>query len=156
VGGIVAVLVRGVPAGLGEPVFDRLDALLAHALMSIGSVKGFEVGKGFESARMRGSRFNDSYFMEKGEVKTRTNNAGGILGGISTGGDITLRVAVRPPASIAQTQQTVDREGRECTIEVEGRHDPCIVPRIVPVVEAMVAVTLLDCLLISRAYQEWV
>ncbi len=156
VGGMVAVLVRGAPAGLGDPVFDKLDALLAHALMSIGAVKGFEVGRGFESARMRGSRFNDSYFMEKGVVRTRTNNAGGILGGISTGEDIILRVAVRPPASISQPQQTVDRDGRECTIEVKGRHDPCIVPRIVPVVEAMVAVTLLDCLLVFRAYHEWV
>lgn len=155
VGGIVGIVVQGVPAGLGDPVFDRIDALLAGAVMSIGAVKGFEIGRGFESARMRGSQFNDSYYVEKGRVRTRTNNAGGILGGISSGEDMLLRVAVRPPASIAVTQQTIDMDGGECSIEVQGRHDPCIVPRIVPVVEAMVAVTLLDCLLVFRAYRGW-
>ena len=155
VGGIVEALGQGVPAGLGDPVFDKIDAMLAHALMSIGAVKGLEIGRGFESVRMLGSQFNDSYFMEKGEVRTATNNAGGILGGISSGEDILLRIAVRPPSSIARSQQTVDMDGRECSIEVQGRHDPCIVPRIVPVVEAMVAVTILDCLLIWRAYRGW-
>ena len=155
VGGIVETLVQGVPAGLGDPVFDKIDAMLAHALMSIGAVKGLEVGKGFDSARMSGSQFNDSYFMKNGVVRTATNNAGGILGGISSGEEIVLRIAVRPPSSIASSQQTVDIEGRECSIEVRGRHDPCIVPRIVPVVEAMVAVTILDCLLVCRAYDTW-
>jgi len=156
VGGIVEVLVRGIPPGMGDPVFDKLDALLAHALMSIGGVRGFEVGKGIESARMRGSQFNDSYYADGVRVRTRTNNAGGILGGISTGEDIVLRVAVRPPASIERPQETVSVDGVERTIEVHGRHDPCIAPRIVPVVEAMVAVTLLDCLLVHRSYQGWV
>lgn len=155
VGGLVETLVQGVPAGLGDPVFDKIDALLAHALMSIGAVKGLEIGKGFDSARMLGSQFNDSYFMEEGEVRTATNNAGGILGGISSGEDMLIRIAVRPPSSIGRSQQTVDMDGRECSIEVQGRHDPCIVPRIVPVVEAMVSVVILDCLLMCRAYKEW-
>jgi chorismate synthase len=155
VGGVVEIRVQGVPPGLGDPVFDKIDAKLAHALMSIGAVKGLEVGSGFESARMRGSQFNDCYVVDCGEIRTSSNNAGGILGGISTGGDMLLRVAVRPPSSIARSQQTVDVKGRQCTIEVRGRHDPCIVPRIIPVAEAMVAVAILDCLLIDRAYREW-
>jgi chorismate synthase len=155
VGGIVEAVVRGVPTGLGDPVFDKVDALLAHGLMSIGAVKGLEIGRGFESARMLGSRFNDGFVARNGAVRTSSNNAGGILGGITTGEDILLRIAVRPPSSIAQNQQTVDMDGRECSIEVQGRHDPCIVPRIIPVVEAMVAVTMLDCLLVDRAYATW-
>jgi chorismate synthase len=155
VGGIVEAVVRGVPTGLGDPVFDKVDALLAHGLMSIGAVKGLEIGRGFESARMLGSRFNDGFVARNGAVRTSSNNAGGILGGITTGEDILLRIAVRPPSSIAQSQQTVDMDGRECSIEVQGRHDPCIVPRIIPVVEAMVAVTMLDCLLVDRAYATW-
>ena len=155
VGGVVEAIVRGVPVGLGDPVFDKIDALLAHALMSIGAVKGLEIGEGFDSARMLGSQFNDSFVSEKGKIRTASNNAGGILGGISSGEDILLRIAVRPPSSIARSQKTVDINGRECSIEVHGRHDPCIVPRIVPVVEAMVAVVILDCLLIYRAYNDW-
>jgi chorismate synthase len=155
-GGVVEVVARGVPVGLGDPVFDRLDALLAHAVMSIGAVKGFEVGLGFESARVSGSKFNDNYFPDDRKIRTRTNNAGGILGGISTGESIVIRAAVRPPASIARVQDTVDIQGRESTIRVHGRHDPCIAPRIVPVIEAMVAVTLLDALLMYRAYGPWI
>jgi chorismate synthase len=151
----VEIRVQGVPPGLGDPVFEKVDARLAQALMSIGAVKGIEIGSGFESARMLGSQFNDCYVADKGTVRTSSNNAGGILGGISTGEDMLLRVAVRPPSSIARSQQTVDVKGRQCSIEVHGRHDPCIVPRIVPVVEAMVAVVILDCLLIDRAYREW-
>jgi chorismate synthase len=151
-GGMVEVLVRGLPVGIGDPVFDRLDALLAHGVMSIGAVKGFEVGAGFGSARMRGSEFNDPFYAGEKGVRTRTNNAGGILGGISTGEDLVLRLAVRPPASIARSQETVTVAGEPGRIEVHGRHDPCIAPRIVPVVEAMVAVTLLDCLLVQRCF----
>ncbi len=150
VGGILEFVIEGCPPGLGDPVFDKLDALLSHALMSIGAVKGVEFGCGFESARLRGSQYNDSLYNEKGRVRTRTNNAGGILGGISTGEAIVLRVAVRPPASISIPQKTVSIDGEEQTIEIHGRHDPCIVPRILPVAEAMVAITILDCLLIQN------
>jgi chorismate synthase len=115
-----------------------------------------EVGSGFASARMRGSEFNDALYHDGERVRTRTNNAGGIVGGISTGEDILLRLAVRPPASIASSQETVDVHGKARIIEVRGRHDPCIAPRIVPVVEAMASVTLLDCLLIQRGYGTWV
>jgi chorismate synthase len=152
VGGIVEVIVIGCPPGLGDPVFDRLDALLAPAVMSIGAVKSFEVGCGVQASRMRGSEYNDPFYMEDGRVRTETNNAGGILGGISTGEDIILRAAVRPSASISKAQKTISVEGRKETIRVSGRHDPCIVPRIVPVVESMVAVTILDCLLVQKMY----
>jgi chorismate synthase len=151
VGGVVEVIVRGLPVGIGDPVFERLDALLAHGIMSIGAVKGFEVGAGFGSVRMLGSEFNDPFYAAQEGVRTRTNNAGGILGGISTGEDLVLRLAVRPPASIARLQETVTVSGEPGRIEVHGRHDPCIAPRVVPVAEAMVAVTLLDCLLVSRS-----
>jgi len=150
-GGVVEVVIKGCSPGLGDPVFDKLEALLAHAVMSIGAVKGFEVGKGFESARMRGLQYNDPLFFEDGKVRTRTNNAGGILGGISTGEDIVFRAAVRPTASIGISQETVNIKGQTRTIEIKGRHDPCIVPRIVPVVEAMAAVVVTDCMLASAA-----
>jgi len=153
VGGIVEVVAAGCPAGLGDPVFDKLEALLAHALMSVGAVRGVEVGAGFEAARMRGSAFNDEPYTEAGRVRTRTNNAGGIAGGISNGMDIVVRIAVRPPASISRPQRTVDAQGAPVSVEIEGRHDPCIVPRAVPVLEAMTALVLADCLLVQRAYR---
>ncbi|MDY9927075.1 chorismate synthase [Methanosarcina sp.] len=150
VGGIVEVIVKGAPAGLGEPVFDRLDADLAKALMSIPAVKGFEIGAGFEAARMRGSEMNDSFRMEEGEVTCPSNNAGGVLGGISTGLDIVCRAAVKPTPSIGKVQQTVDLIAHENTeIEIKGRHDPTIPPRMVPVAEAMVALVLADHMLRS-------
>jgi len=152
VGGIVEVVVDGCSPGLGEPVFDKLDALLAHAVMSVGAVKAVEIGSGIEAARMKGSRFNDRYFIKDGQVRTKTNNAGGILGGISTGERIVLRAAIRPPASIAVPQTTVGTDGKEKTIEIRGRHDPCIVPRVVPVIEAMMAITLADCILQKKMY----
>ncbi|NLO31131.1 MAG: chorismate synthase [Methanosarcina mazei] len=149
-GGIVEVMVKGVPAGLGEPVFDRLDADLAKALMSIPAVKGFEIGAGFEAARMRGSEMNDSFLMEDGRVTCSSNNAGGILGGISSGLDIVCRVAVKPTPSISKLQQTVDLTTREnAEIAIKGRHDPTIPPRMVPVAEAMVALVLADHMLRS-------
>jgi chorismate synthase len=149
-GGIVELIVKGVPAGLGEPVFDRLDADLAKALMSIPAVKGFEIGAGFEAARMHGSEMNDPFRMEEGEITCSKNNAGGILGGISTGLDIICRVAVKPTPSISRLQQTVDLTTRENTdIEIKGRHDPTIPPRMVPVAEAMVALVLADHMLRS-------
>jgi chorismate synthase len=153
VGGVVEVVVNGCPPGLGDPVFDRLDALLAHAVMSIGAVKSIEVGCGVQASRMKGSEYNDVFYFENGRVRTETNNAGGILGGISTGEAIIVRSAVRPPASISKQQRTVSIEGNPQTVQVTGRHDPCIVPRIVPVVEAMVAITILDCFLVQRAYR---
>lgn len=150
VGGIVQVVVTGCPPGLGEPVFDKLDALLAHAVMSIGGVKGVEVGCGFESSRMRGSSYNDPFYSEGGRIRTSTNNCGGIIGGISTGEEIVLKAAVHPTPSIALQQDTVTRDGEKARVTVSGRHDPCIVPRAVPVVEAMVALTIVDCVLLQR------
>jgi chorismate synthase len=152
-GGIVEIRVEGCPPGLGDPVFDKLGALLAHAVMSVGAVKAFEIGSGFEAARMRGSAYNDPFTVEGNRVRSRTNNAGGILGGISTGEEIVLRAAVRPPSSIAKPQKTVGPGGREETLRIKGRHDPCIVPRVIPVLEAMVAITLLDCLLMQGLYE---
>lgn len=146
VGGIVEVLVTGAPAGLGDPVFDKLEADLAKALMSIGAIRGFEIGNGFAAARLRGSQNNDPMFYDEAaaRVRTRTNNAGGVAGGISNGEDILVRIAVKPPSSIRKEQETVTLEGKPATISVEGRHDPCICPRVVPVAEAMVALTLYD------------
>lgn len=146
VGGIVEVLVRNPPVGLGEPVFDKLEADLAKALMSIGAIKGFEVGNGFKASELRGSQNNDAMYFDKkaNRVRTRTNNAGGIAGGISNGEDIVVRIAVKPASSIMKSQETVTTTGKPALISVEGRHDPCICPRVVPVAESMVALTLLD------------
>lgn len=151
VGGIVEAVVRGCPAGWGDPVFDKLEALLAQAVMSVGGVRGVEIGCGFEAARMKGSEFNDPFVSRDGAVKTATDRCGGILGGISTGGDILLRAAVRPTPSISMAQDTVDAEGKPARIEVKGRHDPCIVPRAVPVVEAMIALVLADRMMVQDA-----
>jgi chorismate synthase len=151
VGGIVEVVASGVPPGLGEPVFDKLDADLAKALMSIGAVKGVEIGAGFAAARLFGSENNDAITVKGGRLLTRTNNAGGILGGISDGAPVVCRIAVKPSSSIGIEQDTVDLcTMKPARIAVSGRHDPCICERIVPVAEAMVAVTLLDHLLRMR------
>ncbi len=148
VGGVVEVIALGVPAGLGEPVFEKLDADLGKALLSIGAVKGVEIGAGFEAARLKGSEMNDPYYLDEGRIRTRTNNAGGILGGISTGEPILCRLAVKPTASIAKPQRSVDlQKMEEVDLRIRGRHDPCICPRIVPVAEAMVALVLVDHLL---------
>jgi len=143
-GGIVEVVVQGVPAGLGEPVFDRLDADLAKAVMSIPAVKGVEIGAGFKSATMIGSECNDEFVMKNKKTATATNNAGGILGGISNGMDIIVKLVVKPTSSINKAQNTVTRKGKKAEIRVEGRHDPCVAPRAVPIAEAMVALTLID------------
>jgi chorismate synthase len=149
VGGTVEVVCTGVPAGLGEPVFGKLDADLAGALMGIGAVKGVEIGLGLGAARLRGSEMNDEFYMDGG-VKTRTNHAGGILGGISTGMPIVCRIAVKPTPSISRPQRTVNVSTKnDAVIEIKGRHDPSIVPRIVPVVEAMAALVLADHALMS-------
>ena len=147
-GGIVECTVHGVPAGLGEPVFDKLDAVLAQAMLSIGAIKVIEFGSGFAAADARGSTNNDP--MAAGPA-FRTNNAGGILGGISRGDDIVFRVAVKPVPSIYLRQETITTENEECSIEIEGRHDVCLCPRIVPVVEAMTALTLADLYLRNRS-----
>ena len=140
VGGIVEVRAEGVPAGLGDPVFLKLDARLAAAMMSIGAVKGVEIGDGFAAARLKGSEHNDP-IRPDGFV---SNHAGGILGGISSGAPVVVRLAVKPTSSIALPQETIDKAGKETTIEVKGRHDPCICPRLVPVAEAMMALVLED------------
>lgn len=145
VGGIVEIISLGVPAGVGEPVFDKLSAELAGALMSMGAVKGIEIGAGFKSARLRGSQMNDPIVISDGKLRTLTNNAGGILGGISNGEPIVCRIAVKPTPSISKEQCTVDLSSmKEAKIKITGRHDPSILPRIVPVAEAMVALVLVD------------
>ena len=150
VGGIIEAIVHGCPPGLGNPVFDKLNARLSYALMSIGGLRGIEFGTGFAAAEMLGSQHNDCFFMDGEKVRPRTNHAGGILGGISSGENIILRVGVKPTSSIAQTQQTVSTELANTTVEVKGRHDPCLCPRIVPVVEAMIALTLVDALMLQK------
>lgn len=152
IGGVVEVIVKNPPVGLGEPVFDKLEADLAKALMSIGAIKGFEIGNGFRATRLLGSENNDPMYFDRktGRVRTRSNNAGGISGGISNGEDIVMRIAVKPPSSIAKEQETVTASGEATTISVRGRHDPCICPRVVPVAESMVALTLLDHLTRQR------
>ncbi len=151
-GGIVVAIAKGVPPGLGEPVFDKLDADLAKALMSLGAVKAVEIGAGIDSARMRGSEMNDPLIFKDGKIDFETNNAGGILGGISTGAPIICRIAVKPTPSISLVQRTVDISLLDdAQISIKGRHDPAIPPRIVPVAEAMVALVLADHLLRDRS-----
>lgn len=150
VGGIVSCVAKGVPPGLGEPVFDRLHAELGKAMLSINAVKGFEYGSGFEGVKMRGSEHNDAYYQDGDRVRTRTNNSGGIQGGISNGEDIYFNVAFKPVATIMQDQESVNESGDSVTVSGKGRHDPCVVPRAVPIVEAMAALVLADFLLISR------
>jgi len=147
VGGVVEIIIKGVPAGLGEPVFDRLDADLAKAMMSIPAVKGIEVGIGFEAETMYGSECNDPYTYKGKKITTKTNHSGGIHGGISNGSDIILRMVVKPTSSINKVQNTVTTDGEKALIKVEGRHDPCVSPRAVPIAEAMAALTLIDHLM---------
>ena len=144
-GGVVECIARGVPPGLGEPVFDRLEADLARALLSLPASKGFEVGSGFAGTRLTGIAHNDPFVPGPGgRPRTSSNRSGGVQGGISNGEDIVLRVAFKPTATIASPQQTVDRAGRAVVLEAQGRHDPCVLPRAVPVVEAMVLLVLAD------------
>jgi chorismate synthase len=143
-GGVVRCVAKGVPAGWGDPVFDKLDADLAKALMSLPACKGVEVGSGFEGTRLSGARHNDAFYMEEGRVRTRTNHSGGIQGGISNGEDVVVAAAFKPTATIAKPQETVNEAGESVTLKAKGRHDPCVLPRAVPIVEAMVAVVLCD------------
>lgn len=145
-GGIIECTVDNLPAGLGEPVFDRLDAELSKAVMSIGSIKGIELGNGFEATSITGLENNDFYNYDHEKIVKQSNNAGGVLGGISDGSKIIIRAAIKPTPSIKSTQQTVDKEGNNIDINIQGRHDPIIVPRAVIVVESMVAITLVDML----------
>ncbi len=150
IGGLIECIIKNVPAGLGSPVFNKLDARLAQAMLSIPGAKGFEVGSGFKSVGMKGSENNDEFISKNGKITTTTNNAGGILGGISNGMDIVFRVAFKPTSSIAKKQNTVDSKGKKKTIEVKGRHDPCIALRATPIVEAMAALVLADEYLIQK------
>jgi len=149
-GGVVEAVARGVPAGLGEPVFDKLDAELAKAMLSLPAAKGFEIGSGFGGTFLTGSQHNDPFFNGDGRVRTRTNRSGGVQGGISNGEAITIRVAFKPTATILREQETVDEDGRSTTIKGRGRHDPCVLPRAVPIVEAMFALVLADHFLRQR------
>ncbi len=143
-GGIIECVIRNVPAGLGSPIFDKLEARLAAAMLSIPATKGFDIGSGFSSVEMMGSKHNDPMVIKKGKVTTKTNNAGGIVGGISNGMDIVFRVAFKPTATIFQKQATVTKSGTNTTIQMGGRHDPCVLPRAVPIVDAMAALVLAD------------
>lgn len=154
IGGVVSCVVRGCPVGLGEPEFGKLHASLASAMLSINAAKGFDYGDGFAIAAMRGSEANDS-FVASSPIITRTNHSGGIQGGISNGMDIYFRVAFKPVATIFKEQTTVDDSGQSTTFCPNGRHDPCVVPRAVPIVEAMAAITVLDAMLINSAYKNF-
>jgi chorismate synthase len=149
-GGIISCVCRHVPAGLGEPVFDKMEARLAQAMMSIPATKGFEIGSGFEGTLMTGSQHNDPFVKKEGRLGTITNYSGGVQGGISNGEPITFRVAFKPPATIGKTQNTADFQGNNTTLEAKGRHDPCVVPRAVPIVESMAALVIGDLALLQR------
>ncbi|MFM9839189.1 MAG: chorismate synthase [Cyclobacteriaceae bacterium] len=150
IGGIVTCVIKNTPVGLGEPVFDKLHAELGKAMLSINAVKGFEYGSGFEGVTLRGSQHNDEFVNEGGKIRTKTNHSGGVQGGISNGEDIYFNVAFKPVATIMQDQQSVDKDGNEAVVSGKGRHDPCVVPRAVPIVEAMAALVLVDFLLRNK------
>ena len=150
IGGLVSGVITGVPAGLGEPVFDKLHADLGKAMLSINAVKGFEYGSGFAGVQLPGSEHNDEFYEQDGRIRTKTNYSGGIQGGISNGEDIYFNVAFKPVATLMQDQATVDQEGKEAVISGKGRHDPCVLPRATPIVEAMAALVIADFDLIMR------
>ena len=150
-GGVVACVIKGVPAGIGEPAFGKLSAQLAEAMMSIPAAKGFEIGLGFDFVNHPGSEVLDKWVINDGKISTMTNFSGGIQGGISNGNDITFNVAFKPVATLMQPVEGIDNQGNAVTIEPQGRHDACVVPRAIPVVEAMAAIVILDNMLINRA-----
>ena len=154
VGGIVTAKVANLPAGLGQPLFGKLQALLAGAMLSIPAARGFEYGSGFQAAQAFGSEHNDPFYLdpESGTIKTRSNHSGGIQGGISNGMDLDFRVAFKPVATLMQSQETVNVQGQSLELQGQGRHDPCVLPRAVPIVEAMTALVLADCVLASQAW----
>lgn len=151
VGGIVSCVIRNVPLGIGEPTFEKLEAKLAQGMLAIPATKGFEIGSGFAGTRLRGSQHNDAFMSKGNNLGTATNNSGGIQGGIANGEPITLRIGFKPPATISLPQQTVDFNGNAATLEAKGRHDPCVVPRAVPIVESMAALVILDMVLRQEA-----
>lgn len=151
IGGVIRGIIRGTPAGLGEPVFDKLSADLGKAMLSINAVKGFEIGSGFAGVGMRGSEHNDAFILKQAQITTQTNHAGGVLGGISTGEDIYFRVAFKPVATIGKAQQTLNVDNQEITFSAKGRHDPCVLPRAVPIVDAMAALVIMDHYLRHKA-----
>ena len=151
VGGVISCVIKGVPAGIGEPVFGKLHAALGYAMLSINAAKGFDYGDGFEAPLYKGSEHNDEFFNDNGKISTRTNHSGGIQGGISNGQDIYFRVAFKAVATLLREQNTVDINGNEAISTAKGRHDPCVLPRAVPIVEAMAAITILDFLLLGKA-----
>lgn len=153
IGGIISCVISGAPVGLGEPVFDKLHADLGKAMLSINAAKGFDIGKGFDSVGMKGSEHNDVFVKKDDKIKTLTNNSGGIQGGISNGEDIYFRVAFKPIATLLQPQQSINDQGQSITLEGKGRHDPCVLPRAVPIVEAMAAIILADHMLRNKASQ---
>ncbi len=152
IGGIIKGVIRNVPVGLGEPVFDKLSSDLGKAMLSINAVKGFEIGSGFDGVSMRGSEHNDSFIVEDGKLKLKTNFAGGTLGGISTGADIYFRVAFKPVSTISKEQQTVNVDHKPVSLQAAGRHDPCVLPRAVPIVDAMSALVIMDHYLRHKAH----
>jgi chorismate synthase len=153
IGGVVSCVINGCPAGIGEPVFDKLHADLGKAMLSINAVKGFEYGSGFRAVTMKGSEHNDEYYKEGGDLLTKTNNNGGIQGGISNGMDINFNVAFKPVATIIQDQNSIDQNGNPVIVKGKGRHDPCVVPRAVPIVEAMAALIIVDHYLRQKVVQ---
>lgn len=150
IGGVVTGVIRNLPAGLGEPVFDKFHAELGKAMLGINAVKGFEYGSGFEGTRLKGSLHNDEFYKEGARIRTRTNHSGGVQGGITNGEEVYFNVAFKPVATIMQDQASVDRAGNEVTVSGKGRHDPCVVPRAIPIVEAMAALVAADFLLGAR------
>ncbi|MES2778265.1 MAG: chorismate synthase [Bacteroidota bacterium] len=153
VGGTVSCVIKGVSVGLGEPVFDKLHADLGKAMLSINACKGFDIGSGFESITMKGSLHNDAFLSANGKISTRTNHSGGIQGGISNGEDIYFRCAFKPVSTISKEQQTIDTQANETLLNATGRHDPCVLPRAVPIVEAMAALVLVDHFLRNKIYR---
>lgn len=151
VGGVISCVIKGCPIGLGQPVFGKLHAALGNAMLSINAVKGFEYGQGFGSMNLKGSQQNDIFYNDNGSIQTRTNRSGGIQGGISNGQDIYFKVAFKPVATILMEQPTVDIHGNDTVLKAKGRHDPCVLPRAVPIVEAMAAMTILDYYLLDKA-----
>ena len=153
IGGVVTCVIQGCPIGLGQPVFGKLQSALASGMLSINAAKAFEYGDGFKGLKMKGSEQNDVFYNNAGRIETRTNHSGGIQGGISNGQDIYFRVAFKPVATVLMEQHTVNIDGQDTTLKARGRHDPCVLPRAVPIVEAMAAMTLLDFYLIDRTTQ---
>lgn len=150
-GGIIDTFVNGMPVGLGEPVYDKLSARLGYAMLGINAVKGFEIGSGFEGTKLKGSEHNDPFIQSEGKIRTRSNHSGGMQGGISNGNDLFFRTAFKPVATLFQDQESVDTKGNSVLLKGKGRHDPCVVPRAVPIVSAMTALVLVDFMMLAQS-----